>query len=311
MKDLSVQLGSLTLEHPLMNAAGTCKLLDGTHSVKELARTTAAAIVVGSGTIESRTGNGGEVYWSESPYSLNTLGLNNPGKDKYQQYLPQMVGVAHDAGKKLCFSAAGFSPTEYAVLAAMALECKVDIVELNAGCPNVWGESGQKPIASFVPELMEEILSAVEEEVGVDALIAVKVSPFSDPFNLGRVAKVLASSKLVKIVTAINTIPNCYSLDSMGKPRIRATPLDGGNEVNLAGGAGAAVKAFGLGQVVQLRATLPKHIQIIGVGGIKTGQDILDYLRSGAVAIQIATTYLDEGPDAFARLLTEYTDLLG
>ena len=104
-------------------------------------------------------------------------------------------------------------------------------------------------------------------------------------------------------MTAVNTFPNAFSYNEKGESRI--TPGGG-----LAGFAGPAIKQIALGQVKQLRAILPENIDIIGVGGITTGKDILDYLRTGAKAVQIATILLEKGLNIFYTLLSEYIDLI-
>lgn len=291
---LQTEVAGIQLEHPLMNAAGTCKTLA---DVKKLAHSSSAAIMVGSITLEPRIGNAGDVYWAGPTFSLNSLGLPNRGAPYYREEIPGMVAVAHEKGKPLFLSVAGFSPEEYANLAELAFQGGTDLVELNLGCPNVWQSNAQKRIACFDPALVNEVLRCVEEKVGADAKVSVKISPFSDPFALAEVAQVIGASKLAKAVTTVNTFPNAFSYNGT-KPRI--TPGGG-----LAGFAGPAMKPIGLGQVRQLREFLPERIQIIGVGGITHGKDIQEYRQSGAVATQVATAYLERHEQVFSSLLSE------
>ena len=301
--ELQVNLAGIHLEHPLMNAAGTCKLLNGSEGVRELARSNTAAIMVGTITLERREGNSGEVYWTNEMFSLNSLGWPNPGRLYYQQHLPTMAVLSHNAGKPLFVNVGGFSPDEYATLTEFAFERGADLVELDLSCSSIWEEGQQKRIPCFDPRLVEEILRCVEEKVGVETKVAVKLSPFSDSFALGEVAQVIGQSKVVKVVTTVNTFPNAFSYDERGKPRI--TPGGG-----LAGLGGPALKPIGLGQVKQLRSMLPEHIDIVGVGGITTGQDILDYQRAGAVAVQTATALLGRRLKVFSQLLSELISIV-
>ncbi|MEK7090702.1 MAG: tRNA-dihydrouridine synthase [Patescibacteria group bacterium] len=298
--ELQPEIAGITLEHPVMNAAGTCKLLE---DVKELSRSASAAIMVGSITVEPRIGNTGDVYWAGPMFSFNSLGLPNRGAPYYGEAIPEMVSIAHGKGKPLFVSVAGFSPEEYSDLAGLAFDGGADFVELNLGCPNVWQGSIQKRIACFDPALVAEVLRRVEERVGAETKVSVKISPFSDPFALAEVAQVIGASKLPKAVTAVNTFPNAFSYNG-AKPRI--TPGDG-----LAGLAGPALKPIGLGQIRQLQRLLPGHIQIIGVGGITHGQDIREYLASGAVATQVATAYLERQEHVFSSLLGEFLETAG
>ncbi len=303
MQNLEVDFCGLRLENSLMNAAGTCKLKDGPEGVEGLLRTEAAAIMVGSGTIYSRSGNAGTAYWFGGSYAVNSLGLPNPGSDWYSRNLAQMVTMAHDAGKKLFFSAAGFSPAEYLELSLVALSQGADAVELNFGCPNVWGPDGaQKRIASFDVGLVGETLELVGAAVGPTARIFCKMSPLSDPSLIEQLASAVSGHQCVKAITAVNTFPNGYALDEAGKTRI--TPAGG-----LGGVSGPAMKPIGLGQVLQWRQKLPSHIAVIGVGGISTGQDMLDYQGAGAQVMQVATAYLERKGGVFAEILAEYVSL--
>ncbi len=299
--ELQTSVAGILLEHPLMNGAGTCKLLDGPEGVKELARSNTAAVMVGTITLEQREGNSGEVYWANEMFSLNSLGWPNPGRTYYQKYLPTMVALSRDAGKPLFVNVGGFSPDEYAVLAELVFERGADLVELDLSCASIWEKGQQRRIPCFDPQLVKEILRCVEEKVGSDAKVAIKLSPFSDPFALSEVAKAIGEWKVVKAVTSTNTFPNAFSYDEKGKPRL--TP--GGGFVAL---GGPAIKPIGLGQVKQLRNLLPSCIDIIGVGGITTGLDILDYQRAGAVAVQIATALLGRRLKVFDQLLSELID---
>jgi dihydroorotate dehydrogenase (fumarate) len=292
-------VAGISLEHPLMNAAGTCKLL---HDVRPLARSSVAAIMLGSITLEQRLGNEGDVFWYDNFQSLNSLGLPNPGAPYYKDNLPEIAQIAKGEGKPLFVSVAGFTPVEYADLVEIAFEGGAVVVELNLGCPNVWQGGEQKRIASFDPGLSGEVLSVVSKRVGPDAKVAVKVSPCSDPFALAALSDVLNQYALVKCVTTTNTFPNAFLCNEVGHPRI--TPGGG-----LAGLAGPALKPIALGQVRQLHAILDSQIQIIGVGGISTGQDIKDFLDSGATVVQVATAYLKHGEQVFTRLLAELIEL--
>lgn len=295
--ELQTEIAGISLEHPLMNAAGTCKTLE---DVKKLSRSATAAVMVGSITMEPRDGNAGDIYWSEKMFSLNSLGLPNRGAPYYKEVITDMFIEANRAGKPLFVSVAGFRPEEYADLAELAFCGGADLIELNLSCPNIWQGSTQKRVACFDPALVAEVLRCVEESVGTNAKVSVKISPFSDPFALAEVAQVIGAAGVAKAVTAVNTFPNAFGYNG-AKPRI--TPGDG-----LAGFAGPAMKPIGLGQVRQLRGLLPKRIQIIGVGGITCGKDIWEYLKSGATATQVATAYLDHHEQVFSSLLGEFLE---
>lgn len=292
-----------TLEHRIMNAAGTCKTLE---DVTQLLRSAVSAITLGSITLEKRDGNGvGGVtdYWHEDGTSVNSIGLKNPGADYYWEHLAEMVRMAHEAGKALFVSIAGFSVEEYAYLARLASRSGADGIELNLSCPNVREGDKQKKIPCFDGDMVTEILEAVEMAVGTEIGVSVKLSPFTDPVALENIATVLSRSDIVSAVTTTNTFPNALVLSESGEPRI-------GVGVGLAGMAGTSLKPIGLGQVKQLRALLPERIEIIGVAGINSGADVLEYLFAGATAVQVGTKFIEEGGEVFSRLLREMSDLV-
>jgi dihydroorotate dehydrogenase (fumarate) len=306
-------LAGVALEHPVMNAAGTCKTA---RDVDAFARSAVAAIVVGSITLRPRSGNAGNVYWSGPAYSLNALGLPNRGLDYYAEHLPRMVASAHAAGKPLIVSVAGFDVQEYRRIAEVVAPTGVDLVEVNLACPNVWDGGAQKRIACFDPGQTAAVCTAVGDALlarspsdsGQAVPYGVKISPFSDPAALTELAAALGERAGQpagpRFVTAVNTFPNAYVVDADHRPVI---------DVELAGLSGPALKPVGLGQVRQLRRLLPATVDVVGVGGVSAGRDVAEYLRAGAVAVQAATAFWNRGedPSVFGSILSGWIDQAG
>ncbi|WP_165485278.1 dihydroorotate dehydrogenase [Protofrankia symbiont of Coriaria ruscifolia] len=309
-------LCGVELEHPLMNAAGTCKSLD---EVDVLARSAVSAVVVGSITAQARTGNGGNVYYPGDFFSLNALGLPNPGLAYYREHLPEMISITHAAGKPLVVSIAGFSEAEYAAAAYDVALAGADIIELNLACPNVWDGGTQKRIACFDNSQTETVCTQVSQALAAATPtgatagegrrpppFGIKISPFSDPAGLAElaslVAKLSSTPQGPRFVCAVNTFPNALALDGTNRPVI---------DVELAGLAGAALKPVALGQIRQLRRLLPETVELIGAGGVSRGRDIADFLCAGAAAVQAATAFWNRNGDAgvFGDILTDYADL--
>lgn len=298
--DLSVNLGSVGFEHPVMNAAGTCKTIE---DVKRLAKSLSAAIVVGSATWEPRLGNQGNTYWFDPQglYSLNSVGLQNPGAAYYQQQLPLMVSIAHEAGKPLIFSVAGLEVDEFIKLIKLAKKAKVDIVELNLSCPNVRDSQNHAQIAAydsvFVTRLWSTIIAQELDRVN----LSFKLPPFLDPEQLRTFIWYAMMRPPNPIFTVMNTVPSAYSLEADKKV------ITSGS--GLAGMGGPAIKPIALGQIVQVRRIFTKS-PIIGVGGINSGQDVVDFQSVGAVVVQVGTAYINQGERIFEKILTEYIQIL-
>jgi dihydroorotate dehydrogenase (fumarate) len=312
-------LCGIELEHPLMNAAGTCKSLD---EVDTLARSAVSAVVVGSITRQARTGNSGNVYHTGSFFSLNALGLPNPGLAYYREQLPHMVSLAHGAGKPLIVSIAGFSAPEYAQLAYEVALTGIDLIELNLACPNVWDGGTQKRIPCFdndqTAAICTQVGHALEAVVGttpgshlttrsnhLPPPFGIKISPFSDPSALASLAGLVGTLSRgphgPRFVSAVNTFPNALALTGTQRPVVDA---------ELAGLGGPALRPVALGQVRQLRQLLPATVALIGVGGVTDGGDIVDFLHAGASAVQAATAFWNRHGDAgvFGDMLTDYGD---
>lgn len=269
----------------IMNAAGWCKDVAEVRSLSTIPVIT--DITIGSVTYEPRAlntapdGSACTTFWSDEDIALNSLGLNNGGSDYFNKHLPAMHRIAHRAGKRLRRSIAGFSPEEYGTVASFG-GGYVDEDELNVGCPNVWGDEGQKPIASFEPDLLHAIMCAYEQAVPQKPY-AVKLSPYSNPMEIPRIAQVLNAHAQCSTVVLCNTFPNGFAFGDDATPAI-------GVGKGLGGLSGPVMLPIALGHIVQFQEHLHKK-HIIGVGGITYGEDAVDYARLGIAGVQVGTQY--------------------
>ncbi len=293
--DTSCTIGSIEFEHPIMNAAGWCK---NAQHAEELTLSNSSAVVFGSITVLERGGNEGNVFVPP----LNSLGLPNHGMVRYQQELPAIVDRVHEAGKPFILSVAGFNLSDFRKLTDLAWSVGADGVELNFGCPNVWEDGSQKSPASFQPDFIYQTLMVVLEPNCGD--IFVKLSPYSDPYQLKEVGQVINEIGGVTAVVTSNTFPNALVFDEDGRPTISEGK-------GLAGFSGPGFMPIALGQVFQFRAALNSEIAVIGVGGIRNGRDVADYMRAGASAVQVGTHLMwPDSPACLTSILIEYTDFL-
>jgi dihydroorotate dehydrogenase (NAD+) catalytic subunit len=280
------------------NAAGFIKgpgdMFDG------ILRSAATDITIGSITMEHREGNLGNVYDfdDDTGTSTNALGMPNPGLEETLKFAPEAAERAGRANKKLWWSIAGFNPEEYARL--MEALSPFGGTEFNLGCPNVWGSTGQKPIASFNPPLIQEILHTCDFR-GKTQRPRVKLSPYSDPSMLVSVAKVLRDNRgLISAVVNCNTFANGVAMKKDGQTRSLETKNGYG------GVAGNAIHNIALGQVSQFYEELENTgIEIVGVGGIDSGKRLLSMGAVGARGVQIGTPYGEQGNGIFSRVIEE------
>jgi dihydroorotate dehydrogenase (fumarate) len=284
MNDQSAQLRDLfSADCPFLNAAGTVKLVE---QVERLARAPVAGVVVGSYTIEPRTGNEGRVYESVTPWTLNALGLPNPGAAYMKEHLPRMRDALGD--RPLIASVAGFGLNEYVALATDAIRAGA-WVEVNFGCPNVAGHS----IASFDVGYMRRTWDAIMAACA-GGTVGVKLSPYSDPGMIPAVVSGLESAGVPDFYTLSNTFPNAWR--------------EGWLDTSYGGLSGEAMKPIVLGQIKQFREVT--DVPIIGSGGVRYGHDWHEYQAAGACAVQVGSRYLNvnEDPRLFSDLLADLTE---
>ncbi len=276
------------------NAA--CSVAKTPEDIEALADTYVDIITVGSITYEERTGNPEPRLYMGDGYTLNSLGMPNRGAKYYTEQLPGMIKTAHEAGKELSLSIAGFKTEEWVELARVGDIAGVDSLELNLGCPNVSINGEQKPIASFDIASIEEIVESVRAVTQLP--LSLKLSIYSNPAELQAVAKRITELGMIDTVVTSNTFPNAYM--SKGEDDVLA---------NIYGGlSGHDIQPIALGQVRQFRQHLPDTIGVIGVGGIETIDDVERFRRIGASGIQAATLIVRRGHYAMDLIATVRMD---
>lgn len=292
----------------MMNAAGSrAKTIADIEILTAIP--TLTEVTLGSITVAPRNGNSGNAYWTHpiSGASLNSLGLPNPGAEWYEKNLVSMANAVHRAGKDFRVSVAGFTIDEYIQLVGVAAYGGADTIELNLGCPNVWGAADQKGIVSFSPELIRRLLTDPRLSIVLATRrLALKLSPFSDPQLLVKVAEVITQSTIRQWkleVVCCNTFPNAFAFNNVVPAIGVSTPVAGKSMVGLAGLSGRPMKHIALGNALQFRTHLPREIAVIVAGGIESGSDADDALRIGGAGFQVGTHFFNHGPRVFEEIV--------
>jgi dihydroorotate dehydrogenase (NAD+) catalytic subunit len=219
---------------------------------------------------------------------LNAMGLPNPGIDAY----PEEVDAARKAGATVIGSVFAPDAQEFATLAGRMADLGVVAIELNLSCPHAEGlgsEVGQDPAD------VEEITRAVVRAVKVPVIA--KLTPnTADPAGLAEAAERGGAAG----VSAINTL-RAMTVDV----RLRRPTLAHG----LGGLSGSAIKPVGVACVWQMYERV--KIPIVGVGGIMTAEDALEYVMAGARAVEVGTAVAFRGIRVFGELVQGLESLLG
>lgn len=291
-------------------SAGTLKSM---RDVQKALMTSATRLTIGSVTAEKREGNVGDVFYVHpiDLWSLNALGLPNPGIADCLTWIPQCLRAAHVAQKSVWVSVAGFAPDEYADLARACLDLGVDGVELNLSCPNVYGREGRKPIPSYDPRLAEAVITRTKKALAPEQKVGVKISPVEDNVLLREVTSVLISSEIVCEVVGVNTIAGQSRMRHDGHKALNFD--DGYKKGNDQGGlAGMAIrKERQRVQEIVLPLLEPKGIRFTAAGGIFTGQDLYEALEGGASGALSATGALHFGGKFFSDLWVQFDGIPG
>ncbi|MFB6290211.1 MAG: dihydroorotate dehydrogenase [Candidatus Bipolaricaulia bacterium] len=282
-ESLELELAELKITNPMMLASGIMGTTPG--GLARVAQEGAGAVTTKSLGPESRDGHPAPNVVKVSAGYLNAMGLPNPGVDEFAR---ELEGV--ELGAPVFGSIYGHDSEEYCAVARV-LESVVDAIELNLSCPHA--DSLGAAIGSR-PSLVERIVSTVVREV--DVPVFAKLTPtVSDITEIGKAAESAGAAGVV----AINTLPGMV-IDVETK-----RPVLG----NRSGGlSGPAIHPVAVKSVYDLYEAL--SIPIVGVGGIETGEDLVETMLAGATAVQVGTAIADRGLSVFRELNSWLADYL-
>ncbi|WP_235530966.1 dihydroorotate oxidase [Shewanella sp. P1-14-1] len=289
--DLSTHVAGVKLESYLMNASGPkCTTWEELHTI---AQSHSSAVVTKSCTIAPREGNPEPRYQDLPLGSIQSMGLPNLGYKAYLEMIPALKAL----GKPVIVSVSGFSVEDNIEMVTAFQQSDVDLIEVNFSCPNIPG----KAQVAYDFEQTDKALAAITA-LG-NKPIGIKLAPYFDMSHFVAAANVIKKYP-VKFITCINSIGNTLIIDPYTEQPI-IKPKGG-----FGGLCGDYIKPVGLANVRAFRELLDDNVQIIGVGGIKTGIDAFEYLLAGADAVQIATCFEKEGEACFERIETELAEFM-
>jgi dihydroorotate dehydrogenase (NAD+) catalytic subunit len=286
MEDLSTDVAGLKLRNPIILASGI--LGETGKTLERVFSSGVGAVTTKSIGLEPRTGHDNPTIVELDYGLLNAMGLPNPGISEYEKELKQALGC----GVPVIGSIFGSDAAEFAELAKVMAEYGASAVELNLSCPHASGygsEVGSDPI------MVENITKEVKKTVKIPVLV--KLTPnTADIVELGNAGVAGGCAGLV----AINTVKGIALSPELGRPVLS----------NKFGGySGPGIKPIGLRCVFEL-AQANLGVPIIGVGGITTGLDIVEYLMAGASAVQVGTAVYSHGLEVFSNMVSELQEFM-
>lgn len=271
MAELQVNIGRLSLKNPVMTASGTFGY--GLEFQDFVPLDELGGIIVKGTTLKPREGNDYPRMAETSSGMLNCVGLQNKGVDYFCEHIYPQV---KDLGTNVIVNVSGSSPEDYAECAARidALE-GIPAIELNISCPNV--RQGGMAFGTTC-EGAASVVKAVRARY--HKTLIVKLSP-----NVTNIADIALACEAegADSVSLINTLMGMAIDIERRRPVL---------SIGTGGLSGPAVKPVALRMVWQVARAV--KIPVVGLGGIMTAQDAIEFLMAGATAIEIGTAnFLD------------------
>ena len=270
MNKLEVKLGDLTLKNPVIPASGTFGF--GYEFARFYDLNILGSMSLKGTTKDPRYGNPLPRIAETERGIINAIGLQNPGIDVViANELPKLKPLYND---KVIANISGFSVDEYVHTASMFdKEDQVGILEINISCPNVKaGGMAFGTSAENAAMVCREVKKAVKKPVFM------KLSP--NVTDIVAIAKACEEAGADGI-SLINTMLGMRIDLKTGKPIV---------STKMAGFSGHAIKPVAVRMVYQVYEAV--KIPIIGIGGIATAEDVIEFMMAGASAVQVGAQNL-------------------
>ena len=283
--DLSVNIAGVNLKNPITTASGTFSVEESSqfYDLSELG----AMITKG---VAARPWNGNATPRIAETYGgmLNSVGLQNPG---VEEYIKHDLELAKKFDTKVIANIAGHSIPEYCeVIERLNEEDAVHMYEVNISCPNV--KEGGIGFGTQ-PEMAAKVTSEVKKISKKPVII--KLTP--NVTDITEIAKAVEAAG-ADGVSLINTLLG-MKIDVHRRKTVLANKMGGFS--------GPAIMPVAVRMVYQVRRSV--NIPIIGLGGITTGEDVVEFLMAGADAVSIGTAVFSD-PCAPVRIKNELVDFM-
>ncbi len=265
MANLQVEICGVKFKNPVIAASGTYgfgREFNEIYDISQIGGVSAKGL-----TNEPRDGNPVPRIAEGDSVILNAVGLQNPGVERF---IKEDLDFLKGKGVVVIANVAGRTLEDYGQI-CQALDGLVDMVELNISCPNV--RAGGMALG-IKPQNIEEVTALSKSNLKKTPLI-VKLSPNVESIPVNARA---AQNGGADCISLVNTFTGMVIDLEKRKPVIAN---------NTGGVSGAGIKPVALRMVYE--AAHAVKIPVIGMGGIMTGRDALEFMCAGAKAVQVGT----------------------
>ena len=286
--DMSTELGRLVVPDPVFTASGCAAAGRELSAFNDF--TALGGVVTKSIQMSARSGRP-TPRMAETPSGmLNSIGLQGPGIDSF---LSNDLRWLTEHNVCAAVSIAGSSVDEYAKLAQRLRGHPVALVEVNISCPNV-EDRGQ--VFACDPLASAAVVEAVRRATPPTVPVFAKLSPdVTDIVSIARSCVDAGADGLTLINTTLGIVIDTESM----RPTLAGTT---------GGMSGPAIRPMAVRCVWQVSQALP-DVPVMGVGGIRTGLDALEFVLAGARAVQVGTVIFND-PSAPTRISRELRSAL-
>jgi dihydroorotate dehydrogenase (NAD+) catalytic subunit len=280
MVEITTKIDNLSLKNPTMLASGIMD--EDAGSMKRIIQCGAGAVVTKSIGLTAREGYPNPTLIELEHGILNAMGLPNPGINRYSQEIRKLK----NSTVPIIGSIYGATADEFIKLSQKMQDSGASALELNLSCPHAkkYGlEVGSDP------RLIKTITSSVKNNISIP--VFVKLSP--NVTDIVEIAKA-AEQGNADAVVAINTVKGMKIDLQLQKPILSN---------RIGGYSGGAIKPIGIRCVYEIAENI--DLPIIGVGGVLSGEDVIEYFLAGASAVQIGSGVYYRDLDIFKKICKE------
>lgn len=283
--DLSVSVCGVPFQNPVIAASGCFGF--GQEMAEYVDLNALGGISIKGLTPKPRLGNPAPRIAETPSGMLNSVGLQNPGIDAFLEVeLPRLAKL----NCRILANVAGSSVEDYAYMTEKLANQPVDMVELNISCPNV--KEGGVAFGVY-PDKVYEVVSAAKAHCTQP--LVVKLTPNTADITATALAAEKAGADAISLINTLTVM----AVDFRARRPILA---------NVTGGlSGPAVKPVALRMVYQVAQAV--NVPVIGMGGIDSGLDALEFMLCGASAVQVGMANLYD-PYACVRIAEEMEQIL-